>query len=222
MCDAAYGVPQSRRRAAASQGREAGAAVGRAPTANDVPRRNQQRRAVLLEVLAGAGLRIGEALELRWRDTDLGTGTLYVRASKTGAGVREVHLTPALRETLTLWARPCSERHRRMRSGDSRTSVATRVEVEVPDRRNPGIGQFHVRRVDCRREYVAPEVGRIVLPTGRRLHDVVGRADVARVGPPTRPRGPAFHADAYDADLDWAAMGSNVDLELVEAEAEAV
>jgi integrase len=58
---------------------------------------------VLLAVLAGAGLRIGEALALRWRDIDLGTGTLHVRDSKTEKGVREVHLTSALRETLTLW-----------------------------------------------------------------------------------------------------------------------
>jgi integrase len=41
---------------------------------------------VLLAILAGAGLRIGEALALRWRDVDLGTGTLYVRDSKTPKG----------------------------------------------------------------------------------------------------------------------------------------
>src|SRR5262249_9274912 len=58
---------------------------------------------VLLAILAGAGLRVGEALALRWRDVDLGTGTLYVRDSKTPKGVREVHLTPALPETLVLW-----------------------------------------------------------------------------------------------------------------------
>ena len=40
---------------------------------------------------------------MRWRDVDLGTGTLYVRDSKTLKGVRDVHLTPALRETLVLW-----------------------------------------------------------------------------------------------------------------------
>jgi integrase len=58
---------------------------------------------VLLEMIAGAGLCIGKALALRWRDVDAATGTLYVRASKTSAGVREVHLTPALRESLALW-----------------------------------------------------------------------------------------------------------------------
>jgi integrase len=58
---------------------------------------------VQLAILAGAGLRIGEALALRWRDVDLGTGTIYVRDAKTAKGVREVHLSPALREELTLW-----------------------------------------------------------------------------------------------------------------------
>jgi integrase len=54
----------------------------------------------LLAVLAGAGLRIGEALGLRWGDVDLAVGTLRVVKSKTDAGVRVVDLTPALREEL--------------------------------------------------------------------------------------------------------------------------
>ena len=58
---------------------------------------------VLLAILAGGGLRIGEALALRWQHVDLGTGTLRVVDAKTPRGVREVHLTPALREELTLW-----------------------------------------------------------------------------------------------------------------------
>ncbi|MGZ4410211.1 MAG: tyrosine-type recombinase/integrase [Gaiellaceae bacterium] len=57
----------------------------------------------MLAILAGAGLRIGEALSLRWQHVVLGTGTLYVVDSKTEKSVREVHLTAALREELTLW-----------------------------------------------------------------------------------------------------------------------
>lgn len=57
-------------------------------------------RRPLLATLAGAGLRIGEALALRWSDVDLATGTLRVLRSKTDAGVRIVDLTPALREEL--------------------------------------------------------------------------------------------------------------------------
>lgn len=58
---------------------------------------------ILLALLAGGGLRIGEALGLRWQHADLGTGSLHVVDAKTPKGVREVHLTPALRETLALW-----------------------------------------------------------------------------------------------------------------------
>jgi integrase len=57
----------------------------------------------LLAILAGGGLRIGEALALCWQHVELGTGTLYVVDAKTPKGVREVHLTPALREELALW-----------------------------------------------------------------------------------------------------------------------
>src|SRR5919199_1664367 len=58
---------------------------------------------VLLSLLAGAGLRIGEALALRWSHVDLATGTLHVVDSKTAAGIRSVDLTPTLREQLVLW-----------------------------------------------------------------------------------------------------------------------
>ena len=57
----------------------------------------------LLATLAGAGLRIGEALALERRDVNVAKGTLTVRASKTEAGVRVVDLTPALRDELALW-----------------------------------------------------------------------------------------------------------------------
>ena len=58
-----------------------------------------QRRA-LLATLVFAGLRIGEALSLRWRDVDLARGTITVRAAKTDAGVRVVNVLPVLRDEL--------------------------------------------------------------------------------------------------------------------------
>ena len=63
--------------------------------------------------MAGAGLRIGEACALDWRDVKLATGTLIVRESKTAAGEgREVDLPVGLREDLTEW-RAQSPRTRR-------------------------------------------------------------------------------------------------------------
>jgi integrase len=69
----------------------------------DARSRHGQRRA-LLSVLVFAGLRIGEALALRWRDVDLARGTITVRASKTDAGVRTVHILPVLGDELRAYA----------------------------------------------------------------------------------------------------------------------
>jgi integrase len=59
------------------------------------------RRRPLLATLALAGLRISEALDLRWRDVNLEARRLRIAASKTEAGLREVDLTPALQGLLT-------------------------------------------------------------------------------------------------------------------------
>jgi integrase len=57
-----------------------------------------------LSLLAGAGVRIDEALELRWRNVDLmGAGTVSIVFSKTQAGVRAVDLPASLREELRAW-----------------------------------------------------------------------------------------------------------------------
>jgi integrase len=50
----------------------------------------------MLATLAGAGLRVGEACALDWRDLNLATGTLTVQESKTPAGRREVDLPSGL------------------------------------------------------------------------------------------------------------------------------
>lgn len=60
-------------------------------------------RATLLSILVFSGLRIGEALALRWRDIDLAAGRMWIRTSKTDAGVRQVDLVPALREELSTY-----------------------------------------------------------------------------------------------------------------------
>ncbi|HEX6687377.1 MAG TPA: site-specific integrase [Solirubrobacterales bacterium] len=59
------------------------------------------RRRPLLATLTLAGLRIGEALDLRWRDVNLNERRLRIAAAKTDAGIREVDVTPALQGLLT-------------------------------------------------------------------------------------------------------------------------
>lgn len=60
-------------------------------------------RRPLLATLVLAGLRVGEACDLRWRDVDLANGRLHVGRSKTAAGVREVQVLPLLRDELAAW-----------------------------------------------------------------------------------------------------------------------
>lgn len=50
--------------------------------------------------LAGTGMRPSEACALEWRDVNLATGTIALRASKTDAGVRLIDLPVGLSEVL--------------------------------------------------------------------------------------------------------------------------
>jgi integrase len=97
----------------------------------------------LAATLAGAGLRIGEALALEWRDFDRAKGTLRVWRSKTDAGVRLVDLTLALREELGDW----KDRTKHGRPGDlifgtaegkpdNRNNVRRRLLVKAIERAN--------------------------------------------------------------------------------------
>jgi len=61
-------------------------------------------RRPLLAVLSLAGLRIDEALRLRWRHVDLARGTLRVPGTKTDAADRTVNLLPLLRDELATHA----------------------------------------------------------------------------------------------------------------------
>ncbi|MEJ7785871.1 MAG: tyrosine-type recombinase/integrase [Solirubrobacteraceae bacterium] len=60
-------------------------------------------RRPLLATLAWAGLRVGEATALRWRDVSLADGAIRVDESKTAAGVRTVDVQPELHDELAAW-----------------------------------------------------------------------------------------------------------------------
>jgi integrase len=64
------------------------------------PDRKHIERRALLSVLVFAGLRIGELVDLLWRDVDLHAGKITVRASKTDAGIRTVEVLPVLHDVL--------------------------------------------------------------------------------------------------------------------------
>jgi integrase len=72
-------------------------------------RRSAERWSLFFEVLAWSGLRIGEAIELRWRDVDLGQRIVHVRRRfyegrvgppKSKFGKRRLRLTPELARAL--------------------------------------------------------------------------------------------------------------------------
>ena len=67
----------------------------------DGPGRPQQR--IVVWLLRWTGLRVGEATALLQRDVDLDAGWIYVRASKTSAGVRDLPIFPELRPELERW-----------------------------------------------------------------------------------------------------------------------
>jgi integrase len=61
-----------------------------------------RRHRPILATLAGAGLRVGEALALNWRDVNLATGTIVLGVAKTDAGSgREIDLPSGLIEALS-------------------------------------------------------------------------------------------------------------------------
>ena len=151
-------------------------------------------------MLAGARLRIGEALTLRWAYVDLATGTLHVVDAKTAAGVRSVDLTPALREELVLWR------------AESRVLTPAIEEANV-DLEKAGIAligaiTFH----SLRRTYASLRCacGDDVRYTAAQIGHEDPRFTLRAYAQATKRRerlsGP--HLNAYDRALDWARMGT--------------
>ncbi len=113
----------------------------------------------LLATLLLAGLRIGETLDLHWRDIDLSSGGLSVADSKTTAGIRRVTLTPALPGR-------CSRSTGRGPPGPSpRTSCSAPPRAAVSLRATSGIG-LSLARSHARTRPV---------PIGVRLHSRASR-----------------------------------------------
>lgn len=180
---------------------------------------------LLLAILAGAGLRIGEALSLRWQHVDLGTGTLYIVDSKTDKGVREVHLTPALREELTLaraegdpkptdFVVATSTGHKHNPSNLRRDVLVPAVEAANAKLAEIGIAPIgRVTFHSLRRSYASLRCacGDDVRYTADQLGHEDPRFTLRVYTQATKRRdrlsGP--HLKAYDRALEWAQMGTS-------------
>ena len=132
--------------------------------AAEIDERDDGRRHPLFAVLVLAGLRIGEALDLRWRDVHLTERKLRVQQAKTDAGVREVDLTPALQELLSRYL----ERARHTRPND-RVFPTRRGRPDNPSNIRNRFLATAVRRANAKlREAGHQEIGKITPHSLRR------------------------------------------------------
>jgi integrase len=178
----------------------------------------------MVAIMAGAGLRNGEACALDWPDFDPASGSLRVAASKTDAGVRRVDLPDDLRRELTtlkLRSRRSAEGPMlRNRNGkrQSVSNVERRFKTAIR-RANRRLAQIGLQLIDeattphsLRRLYaslrfalgddpvfVAAQLGHTEPGFSMKVYASAVRRRERLVGAALRE---------FDAALDWAAMGS--------------
>ncbi len=187
-----------------------------------------KRHRAVLATLAGAGLRVGELCALDWRDLDLATGTLTVQESKTPAGRRDVDLPSGLiTELLNLAV--TSERT----EPDDPVFIGRRKTRQTPDnvgrRLKSAITKANVELEGCG---IAPISEQVSPHSLRRTYaslrfacgddpvyvaeqggweDPVFPMKVYAKAVRRRERLAGAHREAFDAALEWAAMGSGAD-----------
>jgi integrase len=118
-------------------------------------------RRALIATLVYAGLRIGEATALRWRDVDLANGRISVGDAKTEAGIRLVDILPALRDELL------SHRHANAGAGPDALAFPT----SSGSRRDKDNARERViRPVVAHADALLADRGRESLPVGVTAH----------------------------------------------------
>ncbi len=198
----------------------------------DVEVGDSGRRRPLLATLCLAGLRIGEALALRWRHVDLAAGSLRVVGAKTDAGVRQVDLTPALRELLSEYrtrsAFAASDDHvfpTREGRADNASNVRNRLLADAIERANAALADEGVPIAEgvsphsLRRTYIS-----ILLAAGadpRYVMRQVGHRDPSttlRIYAQVieRERHHGAQVDELVGAADWAPLGTTMAEELLE------
>ncbi len=178
----------------------------------------------ILATLAGAGLRVGEACALNWRDLDLAAGTLTVQVSKTSAGRREVELPSGL--ITELWTLAATSQH--THPGDPvfiGTQLTRQTPANVSRRLKSAIKKANV---ELEKAGIAPISERVSPHSLRRTYASLRYAcgdDPIYVAEQGGWEDPAFpmrvyakavrrrerlsgvYREAFDAALHWAANG---------------
>ena len=180
---------------------------------------------LLLAILSGTGLRIGEALALRWQHVDLGTRSLHITDAKTAKGIREVHLTPALHRELadarsarapqpSDFVIATATGHKHNPSNLRRDVLAPAVEAANLELAKLGIAPIgHITFHSLRRTYASLRCacGDDVRYTADQLGHEDPRFTLKVYAQATkrRDRLNTTHRRAYDAALAWARMTNN-------------
>ena len=182
----------------------------------------------IIATLAGAGLRIGEALALRWRDVNLATGTLTVGEAKTDAGTyREVDLPGGLIEALSEWKAykrtagpddPVFVTRTGTRQTVTNVDHRLKTAIKAANKRLAGLGiepiSDRVSPHSLRRTYASLRAVAGDQPVY--IAEQLGHEDpgftfrVYQRAVKRRDRLSGNYAKAFDRALDWAAMGSEV------------
>jgi integrase len=189
----------------------------------------------LLATLAGAGLRIGEALELSWRNVNIPRGTLTVGRSKTDAGLRTVDLTPALRDELALWrdrskfSAPSDLVFPTLKGGeDNRQNVRRRLLLPAIERANLILAEKGIETIatvglhGLRRTYASLRcaVGDDPAYTASQIghEDALFTLKTYTAAVKRRERLTPAERAAFDQAVEWARTGTAVDQMPLEAE----
>lgn len=187
-----------------------------------------KRHRAVLATLAGAGLRVGELCALDWQDLDLATGTLIVRESKTAAGRRQVDLPSGLvTELWTLAAtsdqtgpddpvflgrrgtRQTSDNvGRRLKSAISKANVELEAKGIAPI--SECVSPHSLRRTYASLRFACGDDPVYVAEQGGWADPSFPIKVYARAVR-RRERLSGAHREAFDAALQWAAMGSGAD-----------
>lgn len=180
----------------------------------------------VIATLAGAGLRVGEAIALDWRDVNLATGTLIVGFAKTDAGTgREVDLPSGLIEALSEWRalrRHCepddpvlitrTKSRQTVTNIDHRLKATIRAANELLTKREIDPISARVTPHSLRRTYASIRAAAGDHPVY--IAEQLGHVDpgftfrVYQRAAKRRDRLSGTYLNAYDLGIDWAAMGS--------------
>jgi integrase len=179
----------------------------------------------IIAVLAGGGVRVSELLGARRGDVNLAARRLYVRASKTQAGIRPVDLSFGVRDELLRYLEDhpgddadflFGTRTGRM---DSRNNIRRRVIVPAMQNANPKLAELGIAPIGklaphgLRRTFanLREACGDSPSYTAKQLGHTDSRFTLrvyAESGE-HREQLSEMAREQYDAALDWARMGSS-------------